>query len=127
MRFIALVSGLLVSIAYATTPNIIDLDKPGVLEQLKLSHPQKYQAVTAVLHASEEMPCKSRELEALKVRLDIRDLECNLVILTSYPAKRHVSFEFDGTSYTATVVLKGTEDFKVRSAIETDAGAAPKR
>ena len=123
MRVMALVSGFLVSVAFAAPPNTIDLDKPGVLEQLYLSHPQQYQAVTAVLRASERMPCKSSELEALKVRLDIKDLECNLLILTSYPAKRHVSFEFDGANYAATVVLKGTEDFKARSAIAAEPAA----
>jgi hypothetical protein len=117
MRFMALISGFLISAAYAAPPNTIDLDKPGVLEQLQQSHPQRFQAVTAVLRALERMPCKSRELQALKVRWDIKDLECNLLILTSYPAKRHVRFEFDGASFAATVVIKDTEDFKVRSAI----------
>ena len=117
MRFMPLISGFLVSAAFAAAPNIIDLDKPGVLDQLRSSHPQQYQAVTAVLSASERMPCKSSELQALKVRFDIKALECNLLVLTSWPPKRHVSFEFDGASYAATVVLKDTEDFKMRSAV----------
>jgi hypothetical protein len=127
MRFIALIPGFLVSVAFAAPLNTIDLDKPGVLEQLHLNHPQQYQAVTAVLHASERMPCHSSELKALKVRFDIRDLECNLIVLTSWPPKRHVSFEFDGASYVATVILKDTEDFKVRSAIAAEPAAEVKR
>ena len=124
---IALISAFLVSAALATPPNTIDLDKPGVLEQLQLSHPQRYQAVAAILRASERMPCKSSELESLKVRFDIKDLECNLIVLTSFPAKRHVSFEFDGASYAATVVLKDTEDFKVQSAVAAEPSAEIKR
>jgi hypothetical protein len=123
---IALISAFLVPVAFAAPPNTIDLDKPGALEQLKLSHPQQYQAVSAVLRASERMPCKSGEMEALRVRFDIRDWECNLIVLTSWPAKRHVNFEFDGTGYAATVVLKDTEDFKVRSAITPEPGAEGK-
>ena len=114
---IVLISAFLVSVAFAAPPDTIDLDKPGVLEQLRLSHPQQYQAVMAVLRASERMPCRGSELQALRVRFDIRDLECNLIVLSSWPAKRHVSFEFDGASYAATVVLKDSEDFEVRSAI----------
>jgi hypothetical protein len=127
MRFIALTSVFLVSVAYAAPPNTIDLDKPGALEQLQQSHPQQYQAVTAVLRASERMPCKSSELKTLKVRFDIKDLECNLIVLTSWPPKRHVSFEFDGANYSATVILKDTEDFKVRSAIAAEPAAEVKR
>jgi hypothetical protein len=127
MRFVALISGFLVSVAYAGPPNIIDLDKPGVLEQMQQSHPQQYQAVTAVLRASQRLPCKSSELQTLKVRFDIKDLECNLIVLTSFPAKRHVSFEFDGASYAATVVLKDTEDFKVRSATAAEPDGEVKR
>jgi hypothetical protein len=127
MRVIALISGLLVSAAYAAPLKTIDLDKPGALAQLQVSHPQRYQAVTAVLRASERLPCNSSELKTLQVRFDIKDLECNLMILTSYPAKRHVSFEFDGASYVATVVLKDTEDFKARPAIATESAAELKR
>jgi hypothetical protein len=127
MRFMALIPAFLVSVAFAAPPNAIDLDKPGVLDQLKLSHPQQYQAVAAILSASQRMPCQSGELKALKARFDIRDLECNLIVLTSWPPKRHVRFEFDGASYAATVVLTGTEDFKMRSAIAAAPAAEAKR
>ena len=42
----------------------------------------------------------------LKTRFNVKDLECGMVLSTSYPAKRHVSFELDGINYEATVVLK---------------------
>lgn len=72
-------------LAHAAPPITIDLDERGVLEPLKLSHPQQYQAVTAILSASERMPYKSSELHALRVRFEIKDLECNLLVLTSWP------------------------------------------
>lgn len=52
-------------------------------------------------------------LEILLARLtagfNIRDLECGMLLFTSYPALRHVSFELDQISYEATVVLKGDD------------------
>ena len=106
MRAIVFVSVLLACIASAAEGGAVDLDRPGVLDQLKQDHPQRYQLVAAVLHASEWMPCKSSELETLKTRFGLREAECGVVVLTSYPAQRHVSFELDGTSYAATVILK---------------------
>jgi hypothetical protein len=114
MRSMALVTVLLASIASAADPAALDLDKPGALDQLKQDHPQRYQAVTAVLLASERLPCKSTELETLQARFNLKDLECGVMVLTSYPAQRHVSFYLDGTRYAATVTLK-------------DAGAAVQR
>jgi hypothetical protein len=32
-----------------------------------------------------------------------------MMVITSYPARRHVSFELDRISYEATVVLKGDD------------------
>jgi hypothetical protein len=109
MRSIALVTVLLACIASAAEPLVLDLDKPGVLDQLKQDHPQRYQAVAAVLLASERMPCKSTELKTLQARSNVRDLECGVMLLTSYPAQRHVSFYLDGTRYAATVTLKDAE------------------
>jgi hypothetical protein len=97
----------------------IDLDRPGVLGELKDQHPQRYQAVIAVLRASEHAPCQGSELEVLKTRFNVRDLECGMLLFTSYPAKRHVSFELDGTNYAATVVLKDAETLQpISPAIE---------
>ncbi len=109
MRSIALVTVLLASIGSAAEPATLDLDRPGVLDQLKQDHPQRYQAVTAVLLASERMPCKNTDLETLQTRFNLRDMECGVVVLTSYPAQRHVSFYFDGTRYAATVILKDAD------------------
>jgi len=108
MRSIAFATAFLIigSFALAHDASRINLDQPGVLNELKLQHPQRYQAVSALLRASEHAPCQASELEVLKTRFSVRDLECGMVLSTSYPAKRHVSFELDGTQYEATVVLK---------------------
>ena len=65
--------------------------------------------MSALLRASERAPCQGSEIELLKTRFNIRDLECGMMVFTSYPARRHVSFELDRISYEATVVLKGDD------------------
>jgi hypothetical protein len=111
MRSIAFVPAFLIigSFALADDTPRIDLDRPGVLNQLKQQHPQRYQSVSALLRASERAPCQGSEIELLKTRFNIRDLECGMMVVTSYPARRHVSFELDGINYEATVVLKGDD------------------
>ena len=111
MRSIVLVPVFLIigSIAFAHDALRIDLDRPGVLDDLKLQHPQRYQAVSALLHASEHPACQGSDLELLKTRFNIKDIECGMMLFTSYPAKRHVSFELDGVNYAATVELKDAE------------------
>jgi hypothetical protein len=119
MRSIASVPALLIigSFALAHGAPQIDLDRPGVLDELKLQHPQRYQAVSALLRASEHPACQGGELELLKARFNIKDLECGMILSTSYPAKRHVSFELDGVNYAATVELNDTETLQPVSVV----------
>jgi hypothetical protein len=63
----------------------------------------------AVIGAHENGPCQGSETAALKTRLNVKDLECGMMLFTSYPAKRHVSFELDGVNYEATVEFKDAE------------------
>jgi hypothetical protein len=111
MRSIAFVPAFLIlgSLALADGAPRIDLDRPGVLDQLKQQHPQRYQGVSALLRASEHAPCQGGEIEVLKTRFNVKDLECGMMLFTSYPAKRHVSFELDGVNYEATVEFKDAE------------------
>jgi len=111
MRSIAFATAFLIvgSLALAEDAPRINLDQPGVLNELKLQHPQRYQAVSSLLRAFERAPCQGAEIELLKTRFNIRDLECGMMVFTSYPARRHVTFELDRISYEATVVLKGDD------------------
>jgi hypothetical protein len=111
MRSIAFAPAFLIigSFALANGAPRVDLDRPGVLDELKQQHPQRYQGVSALLRASEHAPCQGSEMAVLKTRLNVKDLECGMMLFTSYPAKRHVSFELDGVSYAATVELKDAE------------------
>src|ERR1700761_3289009 len=111
MRRIVLSPALLLvsALSFAAGPGTVDLNRPGVLEQLKLNHPQRYLAVSAVLEASGQVPCKGSALQLLKTQFNVQDLECGMVVLTSFPAKRHVQFELDGTRYAALVVLQDAD------------------
>ena len=110
MRSIVFAPVLLIisSFALAHGPSI-NLDQPGVLNELQQQHPQRYQAVTALLRASMHAPCPGSDLQVLKTRFNVKDFECEMVLSTSYPAKRHVSFELDGVNYEATVEFKAAE------------------
>ena len=117
MRSIAFAPAFLIigSFSLAQGAPRINLDQPGVLNDLKLQHPQRYQAISALLRASERAPCQGSKIELLKTRFNIRDLECGMIVITSYPARRHVSFELDRISYEATVVLKGDDKLQPMS------------
>jgi hypothetical protein len=123
MRSTAIVPVFLIigSLALADGASMIDLDRPGALEQLKQAHPQRYQQIRAVLRASERPACDSNEIALLQTRLNVRDLECGMIVFTRYPALRRVSFELDGTRYASTVVL---EDASTLQPISTELPAA---
>ena len=123
MRTIVIAAVLLLVGSFAQSAPRIDLDRPGVLEELKQQHPQRYQAVSALLRASEHAPCPSTEIEALKTRFNIQDLECGMTLMTSFPAKRRVNFELDGVSYAATVVLKDVETLQLVSPAINSSGS----
>ena len=93
-------------LAVAAGSSWVDLDKPGVMNQLKVQHPQRYQAISAVLQASSRPACLGNELKLLEAQFRVQDVECGMMLLTRYPALRKVTFELDGTSYRATVSLE---------------------
>ena len=109
MRIIlaVLVSSVVASVGAAgTSSQPVDLNRQGALEELKLERPKHYAAITGVLRAVERMPCERGELETLKARFEIAELACSIPLMTSYPPKRHLSFELEGTHYVATVTLQ---------------------
>jgi len=106
MRLLAIGAALSVLPAFAAQ---VDLDQPGTLDRLKVERPRQYEAVAEVLRASERMPCKEGEMRVLKAKYDLREMSCNAILMTSYPPKRRVTFELEGTSYVSVVTVKGTE------------------
>ena len=109
MRLLAIAAILSIGPAIAVAAATVDLDQPGVLDQLKVERPKHYEAVNEVLRATERMPCKDTEMRVLKAKFDLKELSCNALLMTSYPPKRRVNFAVEGTSYVAVVTVKGTE------------------
>lgn len=104
---IALFSAVVASASAAGTPwHPMDLNRPGALEQLRRERPTHYLAVSEILRIAEQGPCKPREVETLKARFDVRDMECNFLLMTSEPPKRRLNFTLEGVSYMAVVTLK---------------------
>ena len=112
MKPIAIVAMLAVMASASATGTRfapIDLNRPGAMEQLRSERPAHYEAISAVLRVVERLPCRDREIQSLSARFDIRDLACYAALMTSYPPKRRVSFELEGSSYVVVVTMKGTE------------------
>ena len=86
----------------------IDLDRPGALDQVKRERPLQFEAISQVLRVAERLPCKEGELATLRTRFDVRDLACTMLLMTSDPPKRRVSFALGGERYVAVVTMKDT-------------------
>ena len=93
--------------AFAATP--IDLDRPGVLDQVRRERPARFEAISQVLRAAERLPCKEGELKTLRTRFDVRDLACTTLLMTSDPPKRRVAFAVGDEHYIAVVTMKDTD------------------
>jgi hypothetical protein len=86
-------------------PKDIDLDAPGALESLSRDDPAHYATVAQILDdASRIAPATARGL--LHVRYHADDVELGQLLLTSFPAKRHLSFRLADVTYRATVPIR---------------------
>lgn len=92
---------------------VVNLDEPGALEAVKRENPGHHRRLTGILAAASEMRCQPDKVGRLSVEYDAREAHCGVLVMTSYPAKRKLSFILDTTAYRATVTLD-TRDDKVR-------------
>src|ERR1700755_3228092 len=104
MRTLLLIAPLLAATAWAEPPKV-NLDRPCVLEQIQRDTPQHYRAIQEILKVPTQMPCQEHELAVLKARFGVADLDCGVLLLTSYPAQRNVHFQLAGVEYLATVTI----------------------
>jgi hypothetical protein len=93
------------SLAANARGDSVDLNTPGVLDQLQKDRPKHYEAVTEAMRVAEHTPCKKRELEMLKARFDLSDIACTPILKTSNPPKRQLTLTLDGTVYHASVMV----------------------
>ena len=90
-------------------PGAVDLNRPGVLEQIKRHDPARYAAIHDILRVSARYPCQASALRTLRVRWDLQDVGCGATLLASYPAQRLLTFELQGTLYGARVAVAPAE------------------
>ena len=114
MRYLLLSSAvLLVGAAGATladAPKTVYLDSV-VLEEIKSSNPQRYAQIRGVMASASEM-CKPNAARTWALANSFSSgktssADCSsLVLKTSYPPKRQISFAIDDTTYIAHVVVR---------------------
>ena len=76
------------------------------LDTLRATNPDHYARATRLLAAANRLcqPGKPKLQNA-----DGRDISCGLLLLTSNPPKRELSFMLDGTRYVARVTMTGDQ------------------
>jgi hypothetical protein len=91
------------ALAQTASSRSVDLDRPGQLEALEFENPGHYLRIAQIREFASRMPCTDELRQTLAVKFEAADAKCTLLILTSYPSRRRLSFELDGTSYTTKV------------------------
>ena len=87
----------------------IDLNKPGAMEQLAQENPTHHAKVQRILAEVQRHPIDSVP-KWMKTEFDADQVVYDAVLLkTSDPAKRHLRFKLDDTSYAATLMQPQTE------------------
>lgn len=99
-------AAVLPALAAGGSAGPIDLDRPGVLDQVKRERPRQFEAISEVLRAAERLPCKEGALRTLRTRFDVSELACTMLLMTSYPPKRRVTFALGEERYVAVVSMK---------------------
>lgn len=93
--------------AAAQLGSVTRLDEKGALDAIERTNPDHFRRIAAILTAAEELPCANeRFARVIEAAYDARNGRCQLQLLTSYPAKRTLSFSLDQTNYVATVRVK---------------------
>ena len=78
----------------------IDLDSAGAMEILQRENPDHYRRIEQILKLATRMPCRTGMFSrTLRVRVEARDTECGLLLMTSYPSKRRLTFTLGDTGY----------------------------
>ena len=103
--FLALFS-LATGVASATSHLPIQVDQPGVLDSIRTERPDHYRRITGILEAAERMPCHTPHFGRAAIEYQARQAHCGLMLLTSYPARRRLSFRLDDVPYVALVTMR---------------------
>ena len=87
----------------------IDLDKPGVMEAIEQDQPDHHRRIAQILSVASEMPCHTEQFgRAVEARYEAQNAHCGVLLKTSLPSKRLLSFALDGTRYSTVVTMNET-------------------
>ena len=103
MRAILLAVAMTAFAALADGPSRnIDLDRPGALDALRTGNPEHYDRLVVAV-ASEKALCKNQAIARLAAT---GPDPCRLrMLMTSYPAKSHLTVRLDDVLYAITLTL----------------------
>jgi hypothetical protein len=110
--FVVLLLGCAAAMVYAgpAAKHRVDLDKPGAIEALKRENPEHFRRVSGILTLATEMPCHTDNFaNVIRARFDAEEAKCGVLLQTSDPAKRRLSFVLGETNYVSVVKMKQTE------------------
>lgn len=87
-------------------PRTVNLDKPGVLEQIEKDNPGHFARIEGIRKVASHTPCQMERLaKTLKADFDASATNCAQFFQASYPARYPLSFQLDDTSYHTTIYL----------------------
>ena len=85
----------------------VDLDRPGAMEAVQRDQPEHFRRIARILSVASEVPCHTEPFgRAVEAKYDARDGHCGLLLKTSYPSKRVLSFTLGTTRYSTIVTMR---------------------
>lgn len=104
---LSIASVMAAPVVVASPPAYVDLDRPGALEAVERDQPGHYRRITEILSVASEMPCHTEQFgRVVEAKYEARDGRCGLMLMTSYPAKRLLTFTLDATRYATVVTMR---------------------
>ncbi|HUQ27170.1 MAG TPA: hypothetical protein VM051_01170 [Usitatibacter sp.] len=85
----------------------VDIGDPRALDALQAENPARYEKVMGILEVASRVECETLP-RMLKVQYGADSVRCSgALILTSYPAKRRLSFKLENMAFSGNVALTG--------------------
>ena len=101
------------ALVHAAPPSLspIDLDRPGVMEAVQLEKPEHFSRIAQIRTLASRMPCFTEEFgRTLQVKFEAREASCGVLLMTSYPSKRRLSFALGDARYVTVVTMDESEN-----------------
>jgi hypothetical protein len=109
MLFALIAIGFPYAAQAAETYRHVDIGDSRALEAILATNPAQYEKVIGIVEkVATSVSCETLP-QFLRVQYGAEQVRCaGAIILTSYPAKRHLSFRLDDVQFAGSVVLTGT-------------------